>query len=105
MKVLYRSDNIKNVCERWDHTYRDRFVAWPEKLKIYTELVNLYEDEKNMPSREEVNIIIGNNTWTELKCMECNIDVEKLIYLDNGYERFYYICFDCLKKATLLGHK
>lgn len=58
-------------------------------------------------SVEQVNELIGNSLWTEIKCNECGNKTSAAIMLgeDPGYGRATScICFECIRKASEMTH-
>lgn len=106
MKVITRRDLIRNICEKW---YRCYWVAtygideWihPESEEIYKKLLAL---DLETCSVEDVDAIIGNSTWTQLHCDECDKNVDKVVLIgicDEDRDVPQY-CSQCILKAVEL---
>lgn len=55
------------------------------------------------PTRDAINAIIGNGSWTIITCSECGEEVDAAVLLDNqSGDADALICLDCLRKAIAL---
>jgi hypothetical protein len=63
------------------------------------------------PRPEDVNAVIGNDTWTELQCDQCMEAKEEVIEFDGEYaeddsgdygERLAHLCVECLRAGLKL---
>lgn len=101
MKLITKEAVIKEVPRRWKETY---FLGgiWKygeDKERIYNNLVKA-------KTEEEINTIIGNTSWVDIKCNECGKYVTEVVQLgeEPDYESYTAdICFECLQKALSLG--
>ena len=92
---------ILGVADRW-HKQHQCYGQDTHKSSIYHEL---HELDKSTASVEDVARIIGNTSWCELKCDECNQYVDVVIRLgeEPDYEsNTVNVCMSCLKKANEL---
>lgn len=108
MRIITERQEILGVAERWKNNYCKPGGEWYTLHKnisagfIYS---RLYELDLNTATAKQVNDIIGNESWTRIKCDECEENKTELI--DVGQKEDYEsrtacICFDCLKKANEL---
>lgn len=86
---------IDSVPARWKQQYANRGTA-----KQY-EITELLKQLTPPLKAEELNKIIGNSSWTVIRCNECKKDVDTVIEL--GDEPSVYVCVKCLKAALKLG--
>lgn len=103
MKVLDRNKLAQMVHEKWNEVYGDGRYG-EDKLVI---LKNLKKLGKN-PDPNDVDKIIGNETWTRTLCSECGRFKGKTIIV--GHEPDYdsetaYLCKSCVQKAYNLINK
>lgn len=101
MEIIKRADIVAGVPERWQRTYRtavDHPGRYGNKQATMAKLLAL---EPGF-SAETVNAIIGNTSWTELRCDECIEDSPCLISVGDQNDRPVSICIDCLKKAVVM---
>jgi hypothetical protein len=92
MKTLTKKQIIKDVHKAWMSQY-------PKDKDGIGKLLVSCKTEK------EVIEVIGNDTWTQNKCYECDKDVDVTITLgeEPDYESYTTtICKDCLIKALEL---
>ncbi len=97
MRIITKRERIKGVLESWKKQYplgkgRDEITNELSKLNL------------NKVSAKKINDIIGNNSWTRLRCDECEKDKEIIIMFLEKWEEDYEsnscsLCFDCLKKG------
>jgi hypothetical protein len=67
------------------------------KEQTYQRLISLVN-----PTQQQIKEVIGNGSWTRLKCDECGKEVQATIEV--GQEPDYEsatanLCIDCLRKA------
>lgn len=94
MELILRQNRIDNVHIAWKNQYPD------SKLDIRLALENL-----SPKTKKDVDLIIGNSSWTENKCDECGKDVEVLIQLGKYIDvdsSVAYVCKRCLRTAIKL---
>lgn len=87
MNIITKRDKIKDAIENYLRLNSRRKIIC-DKLKA----VN-----PNTITQMEVDIIIGNDSWTELKCNECERDVNVLVRFGSSGDPTAYICKRCLK--------
>jgi hypothetical protein len=108
MKVRTIRGVIRDVAKAWDRQYPDGRTA--EKQAISGRLHAL-DKEKATPA--DIATIIGNASWTEMKCAECAKDVPLVViieerrWLTEGEEptRTIPVCPSCLRRALRLVEK
>jgi hypothetical protein len=63
--------------------------------------------ERLVENPDKVDEIIGNKTWTEIRCSECNDIVNEAITLGVAEDKdeTALICKDCITKAMIILHK
>jgi len=109
MKLITRQMKANTAARDWFHTYANtsywkdgRFsVTGLTKEETHKKLVELGQS----PHPDEVDVIIGNKSWTDCFCNECGKSVEAVVQL--GQEPDYdsataNVCMICLKKAVRL---
>lgn len=89
MKQITKRERILEVLTRWQRQY-------PTGKELITE--RLKELDLSTASEQEVKEIIGNGTWTELNCYECEKNVEVGAMFEYGEDSFM-LCRKCLKTA------
>lgn len=102
MKLINKKDILDSVVDRYKTAYpRDREL-WGGKRSgdILSQLQAL-----DVMTESDAKRIIGNDSWTSLRCNECEQEVNAVVQLgeEPDYEsRTACICFDCLEKAMQL---
>lgn len=101
MKVITERDKIREVLARWSNQYA-RYPIGDEKHLVTAGLRTL---DLETCSANSVNKIIGNDSWTTLRCNEC--DENKTAIVEIGQEPDYesmtaYVCKDCIAAAGRL---
>jgi hypothetical protein len=103
MKKITRKSRSKEAATNWYKQYRKyNDFENTDKGRIYTELVNLGKN----PNPDDVDRIIGNSSWTNCRCSECNKYVEEVIQVgeEPDYESHTaYLCLECIEKAYNLS--
>ena len=106
MQVITKAEIARSVAERWKRAYYygGEWGEWPtinigSTREMYDQLVAAGENI----APEEVAAIIGNESWTRNRCMECGRDVEVTVrfVMEPGWE-WADICPHCLRKALVL---
>ncbi len=98
MKIITTRDLIKNVATRWYNQYFGAEFRGSRK-DVFDRLNNLDTDTC---SARDVDNIIGNDDWTELKCENCNKIFGAVIEIDTdntGEDGAAKFCFNCIKEA------
>ncbi|HVP49661.1 MAG TPA: hypothetical protein VMT56_00415 [Candidatus Bathyarchaeia archaeon] len=108
MKLKTIRSEIRSVAERWDRQYAAKGDSTPAQRAIG---VKLHALDKETASRETLQSIIGNGSWVDVHCAECDRDVGMVVTLENtkygdpgdwDYEAMD-ICPDCLRAALKLA--
>jgi len=102
MYVITKREIIKSVVERWGQTYRNNSYG-EDKLEILERLKLL---DLETVGAVTINNIIGNNSWTTLKCSECGKD--SIVVIQVGEEPDYesatiQICLPCIDKLKQMA--
>lgn len=100
MRVLLEQDHIDRVPEWWAKQYDNEYEYSASKKEITSKLNNLVKPL----IKEEIDAIIGNDSWTSFKCAHCNKQSKKLIYIAlqcyNSFEdATVSLCKPCLEIA------
>ena len=69
--MLHKRDIIRGVAKRWAETYAMNYDRWPDKKVIGEKLAAL---DPETATAQQVNEIIGNTSWTAMRCVECGQD-------------------------------
>jgi len=104
MKLEKKKELIKNVAARFKESYFVKGV-WVynrdgNKESIYNNLVS-----KKPKTEEDIEEIIGNDSWTSNRCNQCRNETDVLIRLGEEPDwesNTFFICKDCLEKAINL---
>lgn len=104
-RIETRIGKAQTVPARWKRQYfKPRENRWDnfglDKEGIYYRMLELPALEP-----DAVNAVIGNTSWTECVCSDCQAQVEQVIRV--GQEPDYesataYLCADCLRAAFVL---
>jgi len=105
MHIVTKTEIAKGVAARWKETYCPggawRTTSFGPTKKVYDQLVAAGENI----TPEEVDAIIGNESWTQNVCTECDRDVEITVHFgeEPDYDAVWAdLCPDCLRKALAL---
>lgn len=97
MMVIYRAEVIAGAPDRWAHQY-ERYGRETDKGVKTTLLAAL---KGTRFTAEQVDKIIGNETWTELKCDECEQNSEAVVRITH-FDDDVSLCALCLAHAVTL---
>lgn len=86
---------IQRVAERWKKNYPDLVESWPGTKLSLLKLLDV-----NTATEKQVADIIGNDSWTKIRCDECRKDVPVAVVMGNPDSK--RLCRTCLKKALHL---
>ena len=100
MELITRKCRASTAADRWNEQYKNEEV-WGEKQKTTKLLRKLGKN----PNPDDVDIIIGNDTWISIPCSECGDRGGSVVRL--GQEPDYdsetvWICEKCLLSALRL---
>ena len=94
-RVITRRSVIKGVPRRFKEQYpegaKTSHLGEPYS-KIHRELAGL---NLETCSREEVDAIIGNDSWTSLRCDVCDCDRDAVVSVPREYSEAISICAEC----------
>lgn len=98
MRIVSRVSKAVKAADSWYNTYYDRRNGWrygDNKRVIFEELVALGQE----PDPDDVDRIIGNNSWTSTRCDECGESPEFVVMVgeEPDYEsNTVFICSPCI---------
>ena len=108
MKLRTKRQLIDGVAAAWKAQYWHPLHGWMystpqnDKEAFYKELAELPPGA----TETQVTAVLGQQTWTENKCNECQRDVDVLIHLgeDPDYDSVtFYLCPACAAQAVALS--
>lgn len=96
ISLITKKQKIYNVLDRWKEQYKHYSINdKSDKAYIESNLIELFSAGEQ--TEESISKIIGNRTWTELNCNNCEKDCQELLIFEN-YSHFIQICKDCLRR-------
>ena len=102
MKLETQRLEILTVVDRWRKRHGGAAIG-DDRLRVLNELERL---DLEKCSAEDVNRIIGNDSWTRVNpCHECGADSVHTVMLgqEPEYESYTaWICKECMNKAIAL---
>ena len=113
MKKITNRDLIRTVSARWFKVYGDTMDSTPPLFTFNSKVVSERKTKRQISSelqsldgdtatKEDVALIIGNDSWVRLTCDECEEDVDTVIRVGEkpDYESSTaYLCGSCVLKA------
>jgi len=97
--VIHLRDIIRALPDRWDEQYpKNRATA--DKLAIGKHL-RVLDLEKATPA--DIERVIGNGSWTSMRCHECQQDQSPLVRIGEEPDcdaNWVDVCPECLEKAV-----
>lgn len=102
MRLITRAENARKATASWYSTYFQggQWRYGEDKQEKYRSLLELGEN----PDADDVDRVIGNDSWTACRCDECGTLREVVLQIgeDPGYESATAnICKPCLRKAAV----
>lgn len=98
MYILTVKGLLNSVVRRWKEAYRGS--SQEDKRQKGIELSRL-QDEGNL-TVASVGQVIGNTTWTDLKCDSCDESFNEIVGFEVGGRYPTQLCQSCLTKALNL---
>lgn len=96
MILITQRGKIKDVVKNWERQYPPKTTE-PDKAEIGQKLRKLNLDKAMI---HDVEKIIGNYSWTRLRCDECNREDDELLsVVQVGTVN---MCKECAKRALAL---
>lgn len=97
--VITRKGEAATAAKRWAVQYRINLphahaLVDPSKLAAHERLLKLGPN----PSPEDVERIVDNTTWTEVKCDQCKGSFEEAVVVGGQFDQAT-LCRECLKRA------
>ena len=109
MKIFTERDLILGVVGRWKAQYNPKYALKNPHMLDKMEILNKLEKlDLKTTTAQEVNAIIGNDSWTTMWCHECGSGELPIVQV--GQEEDYEsaaanLCKSCLEKAYDLMKK
>lgn len=101
IKKITRQDMAERAAELWKECYYNH-VEKKWHTTISGDSSNTYKALKTLKETTpgNVNEIIGNRSWTRLKCFSCDADCNEVIEVtDATIPRSFQLCKECLEIA------
>ena len=104
--IISRRDVLLGIPDAWAQQYHEkRWAIDPDKLHIGARLQSLKGTDY---TEKQVNEIIGNASWTSLRCDECEKQVDAVVLFGDPEYPQIKVCEGCLlicadKLAALKG--
>lgn len=99
MQVVTRQQRADKAAEN--------FRAWVNQISGkyrtgHEEICSNLAALNNSPNPDDVDRIIGNDTWTKIYCASCFKNVNEAVLVIEADEGDKYMCFRCIRKAYRL---
>lgn len=105
MNIVTQRDLIREVAGRWLHQYRESITRADEygrQRKNEGDQLAALDPEK--ASIADVAAIIGNESWTNIRCGECGNKIDWAIVVGScDGESSCALCRTCISKLTELS--
>lgn len=104
MQLLTERQLILGIAEAWERQYPECTCNQRNKEA----LIALRQLDLTVATAEDIEAVIGNDSWTAIWCSECGCRIRVAVQL--GGKPDYasataVVCFDCLEKALALEPK
>lgn len=99
------------VADRWHDFYPGR--GWPADRALNDgrtpdEVEAKLRALPATATKEDINTVIGNHSWTGMNCTQCRADVSTVIHLEEPHEPHwmrwssFHLCLTCAKRAVVM---
>ena len=103
MRIYTLQDKINDVADAWKaQFYGYEFSGQWFPLADGRPTETIWELLKSAKTAEQIEAIVGNKTWTTMKCEECGVEIKEAIRLGEGSaygSNAILICMNCFEKA------
>ena len=100
MRILTKRDRILGVADKWHDQYWNKHWAGSDK---HDKLLALQALDLSTATEDDIEAIVGNRSWTRIKCDQCGKDVDAAVMIGGSDE---YgpdtICGTCIREAAKL---
>jgi hypothetical protein len=103
MRLTFAHNLVRGIPERFRSQYPDdNRVCWNGKTagEIYRALAILTPEEATPAA---IAAIIGNKSWSYLRCDECGDEVERAVEIDECSDSSKTICGSCARAIAALA--
>jgi len=110
MHLITQRDIIRQIASKWSAQYapfQDYSPRWRRegeiKLGVFMELTEL---DKETATKEDVDKIIGNESWTRIKCDQCKKEVTAVLQVGEplSYESATAnLCQKCVEQVSAIS--
>lgn len=97
-RLISERDKIRGVAKRWASQYKDYNGGDPEGKKAITRKLSKLNPETATP--DDVERIIGNRSWTNIQCAQCEAHVPVAAQF-TGYDDSFELCLGCVRAAAI----
>ncbi len=97
--VIHRRDIIRSVPDRWDAQYPK---AWAH-ADMVAKGKHLRVLDLEKATSADIERVIGNDSWTVMRCHECQQDRSPLVRIGEEPDcdaNWVDVCPECLQKAV-----
>ena len=94
-RVVERREIIRDVAKRWEESYPDDSRTLARGAVAGDIRRGLEALDLETATVADVKAIIGNDSWTELKCDICEQDRDRVVSIPREYESSIAVCGDC----------
>lgn len=100
MRLYTPKDSIATIAERWRRQYYHAASdTWYNGGVNKLSREDIYIKLQTVTTIEEIDELIGNDTWTTRMCAECREPVRTWIVLGERYNSEYAQCLPCTEQA------
>jgi hypothetical protein len=101
INIITKRKLIEEILIRWKHQYPENCFNSTHKCVNNKTSDEIYDSLKTIDLKiatpKDIYDIIGNYSWTSLRCDICSKDKEIVICFSYGNEYTIYICKDCVE--------
>ena len=99
--IFTRKHLVATVAERWAQQYSERGWGFVGMRGNRRDSREIYERLLAATTEEEITQIIGNPSWTSLKCSVCEEEQQVIVGFEDGDGDYTKVCNDCMEAAII----
>lgn len=91
----------QDVAERWRAQYQRGDGTWSygdDKRLMYERLAKIDRAAPDYP--EQCDAVIGNNSWTHERCIDCESYVRRAVIVPDGVGGAIALCETCVQRVV-----
>lgn len=91
----------QDIAERWRRQYQHVDGTWPYGYNTRLTYERLAKVDRAAPDYpEQCDAVIGNNSWTHERCIDCESYVRRAVIVPDGVGGAIALCETCVQRVV-----